>query len=228
MANYGPRQLPGTQPLEGHGVRVEPIVDARHFDALFAAFSKDRKSEIFDHLPYGPFADQAAFHRWAEATYLADNIRFHAILPSAAGRAEGVAALMRTDTANGVTEIGHICLSPSLQRSRAASEAFYLIMKRVFDELGYRRLEWKCDDRNQPSKRAAERLGFVHEGLFRQHMIVKGRNRDTAWYAIIDQDWPRVRSGFEAWLAPDNFDAAGRQRRGLTEMRESLAKADLT
>lgn len=228
LANYAARQPPGTQPIEGHGVRVEPIVDARHFDALFAAFSEDREGGIFDHLPYGPFADQAAFHRWTEATYLADNIRFHAIVPSATGRAEGVAALMRTDTANGVTEIGHICLAPSLQRSRAASEAFYLIMNRVFDELGYRRLEWKCDDRNQPSKRAAERLGFRYEGLFRQHMIVKGCSRDTAWYAIIDRDWPTIKAGFEAWLAPDNFDTEGRQRRGLAEIRESLVTADLT
>ncbi|HEY9057874.1 MAG TPA: GNAT family protein [Aurantimonas sp.] len=223
LADFGPRDCPGTRPLEGHVVRVEPIVDDRHFDALFAAFAEDSTGGIFDHLPYGPFADRAAFRAWAEATYLADDIRFHAILPSAAGRAEGVAALMRTDTANGVTEIGHICLAPSLQRSRAASEAFYLIMERVFDELGYRRLEWKCDDRNQPSKRAAERLGFVYEGLFRQHMIVKGRNRDTAWYAIVDRDWPRVRSGFEAWLAPDNFDTEGRQRRALAPVRESLA-----
>ncbi len=223
LANYGPRQLPGVTLIEGRLVRVEPIVDDRHFDALFAAFAQDGEGRIFDHLPYGPFADQAAFRRWAEATYLADNIRFHAILPSATGRAEGVAALMRTDTANGVTEIGHICLAPSLQRSRAASEAFYLIMNRVFDELGYRRLEWKCNDRNQSSKRAAERLGFVYEGLFRQHMIVKGRNRDTAWYAIIDCDWPVVKAGFEAWLAPANFDAEGRQQRALAEMREGLA-----
>jgi len=228
LTDFAARQFPGTQPIEGHFVKVEPIVDARHFGALFAAFAEDGQGSIFDHMAYGPFADEAVFRSWAETTYLADNIRFHAILPSSTGRAEGVAALMRTDTANGVTEIGHICLAASLQRSRPASEAFYLIMRRVFDELGYRRLEWKCDDRNQPSKRAAERLGFRYEGLFRQHMIVKGRNRDTAWYAILDRDWPTVKAGFEAWFAPENFDAEGRQRRGLTEMRESLAKADLT
>lgn len=223
LANYAPRQFPGTQPIEGHFVKVEPIVDHRHFDTLFAAFAEDREGRIFDHLAYGPFADRAAFRDWAQATYLADTIRFHAILPLATGRAEGVAALMRTDTANGVTEIGHICLAPSLQRSRAASEAFYMIMRRVFDELGYRRLEWKCDDRNQPSKRAAERLGFRYEGLFRQHMIVKGRNRDTAWYSVIDRDWPAVKAAFAAWLAPDNFDAEGCQRRALTEIRDGLA-----
>lgn len=228
LADYGSRQFPGTQSIAGHFVKVEPIVDHRYFGALFAALAEDGQGSIFDHMAYGPFADEAVFRSWAEATYLADNIRFHAILPLTTGRAEGVAALMRTDAANGVTEIGHICLAPSLQRSRAASEAFYLIMRRVFDEMGYRRLEWKCDDRNQPSKRAAERLGFRYEGLFRQHMIVKGRNRDTAWYSILDSDWPTVKAGFDAWLAPENFDAEGRQRRGLTEMRESLAKADLT
>ena len=228
LADYGSRQFPGAQPIAGHFVKVEPIVDARHFEALFAAFAEDGQGSIFDYMAYGPFADAAVFRRWAEATYLADNIRFHAILPLTTGRAEGVAALMRTNTANGVSEIGHICLATSLQRSRAASEAFYLIMRRVFDELGYRRLEWKCDDRNQPSRRAAERLGFRYEGLFRQHMIVRGRNRDTAWYSLIDGDWPTVKAGFDAWLAPENFDAEGRQRRGLTEMRESLAKADLT
>lgn len=223
LTDFAAREFPGTQPIAGHFVKVEPIVDHRYFGALFAAFAEDGQGSIFDHMAYGPFADEAAFRRWAEATYLADNIRFHAILPLTTGRAEGVAALMRTDTANGVSEIGHICLAPSLQRSRAASEAFYLIMRRVFDELGYRRLEWKCDDRNQPSKRAAERLGFRYEGLFRQHMIVKGRNRDTAWYAIIDRDWPTVKVGFEAWLAPENFDAEGRQRCGLAEIRDGLA-----
>ncbi len=144
---------------------------------------------------------------------------FHAIVPSSSNRAEGVAALMRIDPANGVIEIGHICLSPGLQQTRAATEAFALLFSRVFDELGYRRLEWKCNDQNMPSKRAAARLGFTFEGVFRQHMVTKGRNRDTAWFSIVDAEWPKVKAGFDAWLQPENFDARGRQRRSLSQLR---------
>lgn len=211
---------PRIDPLrrQGKSVIVEPIVDATRFGELFEAFASDAGGATWRWLAYGPFDDPAAFASFAEATYLADDILFHAIVPRGSGLAEGVAALMRTDRANGVTEIGHICLAPSLRSTRAASEAIFLLMERIFD-LGYRRLEWKCDDENVASRRAAERFGFTFEGVFRQHMVVKGRNRDTAWYSIVDREWPAIRSGFEAWLAASNFDEKGRQIRRLADCR---------
>lgn len=224
LGGFAPRAWPGTEPLDGRFVRVEPIVDDRRFDELHEAFAADRSGRIFDYMAYGPFADRAAFHRFARDVYLKDGLRFHALVPAATGRASGVAALMRADRGNGVIEIGHICLAPSLQQTAAASEALFLIMDRALGELGYRRLEWKCDDRNLPSRRAAERLGFGYEGTFRQHLIVKGRNRDTAWFSILDHEWPALRQGFEAWLSPENIDADGRQRRRLEEMRAPPAE----
>ncbi|WP_279482561.1 GNAT family protein [Aureimonas sp. SK2] len=217
LSHWEPRELPGHRTMIGNHVRVEPIRDARRFAELHAAF--EGHDRLWDYLAYGPFETAEDFGRFANTTYVGADPMFHAIVPTLSNRAEGVAALMRLDPANGVVEIGHICLSPGLQQTRAATEAFFLLFERVFDELGYRRLEWKCNDRNAPSKRAAERLGFHHEGLFRQHMVSKGRNRDTAWFSIIDGDWPKVRAGFEAWLDPDNFDRNGRQRRSLAQCR---------
>src|SRR4029077_15892498 len=141
-----------------------------------------------------------------------------AIIDLASGTARALASFMSMDPANGVIEIGHIWLSPGLQRTRQATEAIYLMSRHAF-ELGNRRLEWKCDSLNQPSRRAAERFGFVFEGVFRQHMVIKDRNRDTAWFSIVDSEGPAVRAAFEAWLAPDNFDEEGRQRRSLAEYR---------
>ncbi|MEF2550424.1 GNAT family protein [Aurantimonas sp. A2-1-M11] len=225
LSGYQVRSPPGTMPLVGRSVTVAPIVDERHFADLFAAYGQPENESLYDYLPYGPFAEQAAFGEWASRVYLAGDMLFHALVPATSGRAEGVAALMRMDRPNGVIEIGHICLAPSLKRTVAATEAFFLMMGRVFDELGYRRFEWKCDDGNGPSKRAAERLGFTFEGLFRQHMIVKGRNRDTAWFAMLDSEWPALDASFRAWLAPDNFDPDGRQRRSLGELRRDLARS---
>jgi RimJ/RimL family protein N-acetyltransferase len=219
LPDFSPRALPGTEPMSGRFVRVEPIVDDGRFDELYEAFAADASGRIFEFMAYGPFADRRSFDGFAGTTYLGGDMRFHALIPASTGRASGVAALMRADRGNGVIEIGHICLAPSLQRTAAASEGLFLIMRRALDELGYRRLEWKCDDRNLPSRRAAERLGFRYEGTFRQHMIVKGRNRDTAWFSIIDGEWPRIRNGFQSWLAPENIDANGRQRRRLQELR---------
>ncbi|MCQ8782012.1 GNAT family N-acetyltransferase [Mangrovibrevibacter kandeliae] len=218
LGSWTPRPSPGLDPLEGDTVRVEPVTDERHFEALWESFAQ-AEDGLWRYLGYGPFADRGAFLAMARRVYLGPDIRFHVVVPKASGRAEGVAALMRTDAANGVTEIGHICLGPGLAKSRAATEAFFLLMRRVFGELGYRRYEWKCDSENEPSRRAADRLGFRFEGVFRQHMVVKGRNRDTAWFSIIDTEWPALERAFEAWLAPDNFDAAGRQRRRLAELR---------
>jgi RimJ/RimL family protein N-acetyltransferase len=150
-----------------------------------------------------------------EKTCLGNDPLVHAVVDLKTGKAVGVASYLRIDPRNGVIEVGSINYSPALQRSAAGTEAMYLMMKRVFDELGYRRYEWKCDNLNAASKRAAKRYGFTFEGVFRQAVIVKGRNRDTAWFAIIDKDWPAIKAGFEAWLSPENMDSDGQQDRPL-------------
>ena len=217
LSHWEPRELPGQSAMAGEHVRVEPMHDARRFAELHEVF--EGHDRLWDYLAYGPFETAEAFGRFANANYLGSDPMFHAIVPASSNRAEGVAALMRIDPANGVIEIGHICLSPGLQQTPAATQAFALLFSRVFDELGYRRLEWKCNDQNMPSKRAAARLGFTFEGVFRQHMVTKGRNRDTAWFSIVDAEWPKVKAGFDAWLQPENFDVRGRQRRSLSQLR---------
>jgi RimJ/RimL family protein N-acetyltransferase len=143
---------------------------------------------------------------------------FFALVPNFSGRAAGVASYMRITPESGVIEIGNIWFGVPLRRTTAASEAIFLLARHAFDDLGYRRLEWKCNSLNAASRRAAARFGFTYEGIFRQHLVVKSRNRDTAWYAIVDGEWPEIRGGFEAWLSPENFDAEGRQRRRLEEL----------
>ena len=225
LSSFAPRVRPDKLHAEGRHVILERIADEKRFDELYEAFAADAEGAIWDWLPYGPFADREAFKAFARTTYLGGEPCFYAIIPTATGKAAGVASLMRTDTINGVTEIGHVCFSPSLQRTPVATEAFYRFMAHVFDDLGYRRFEWKCNDANVPSKRAAERLGFVWEGLFRQHLIVKGKNRDTAWFSILDSEWPALKQAFEAWLDPANSDVEGRQRCSLSEIREGLMPA---
>lgn len=219
LKDWTPRRHPDGLVAYGQHVGLERIVDDSRFGELWDAFSADESGEIWRWLSYGPFESRRAFMDFAALTYLGGEPAFYAIIPRETGLAAGVASLMRTDTAMGVTEIGHVCLAPSLQRTMAASEAFFLLMAHVFDDLGYRRLEWKCDDGNAPSKRAAARLGFTYEGLFRQHMIIKNRNRDTAWFSIVDGEWPRVKAGFDAWLDPANRGEDGRQLRSLAECR---------
>lgn len=198
---------------------LEPLDPARHAGALFK--SSSGAPELWKHLAYGPFADQAAFTSWLEDRAAMDDPLFYAIVDRAAGAARGMASYLRMEPQHGVIEIGHIWFAPALQRTRQATEAIFLLARHAFDDLGYRRLEWKCDSLNSPSRRAAERFGFVFEGVFRQHMVVKGRNRDTAWYAMTDGDWPSRRAAFEAWLASENFNGDGRQRRSLAEIRSS-------
>jgi RimJ/RimL family protein N-acetyltransferase len=200
--------------LEGRYARVEPLMPA-HAAALHAANRAD--DGIWNYLPYGPFADEAAYRAWLEAAAGKPDPLFFAITDKAMGAPGGVASLMRITPDAGTIEVGHICLSPALQRTRAASEAIYLFADWVFRE-GYRRFEWKCDSLNRASRRAAQRFGFSFEGVFRQHMIVKGRNRDTAWFAMTDGDWTCLKPAWEAWLSPSNFDRAGRQRRPLGEL----------
>ncbi|WP_207476561.1 GNAT family N-acetyltransferase [Arenibaculum pallidiluteum] len=218
VEGWAPRPRPPRAPITGRLCRLEPLDPARHAADLHAAYAADTEGRMWTYLSYGPFASVADYRRWAEPAAAGDDPMFFAIL-DAEGRAVGVASYMRIDPANGVIEIGNIALAPRLQRTAAATEALYLMMRRALDELGYRRCEWKCDALNEPSRRAAARLGFTFEGVFRQAVVVRGRNRDTAWFSVIDREWPAVRRGFERWLDPSNFDAEARQRRSLADCR---------
>lgn len=201
---------PSREVLAGRACRLEPLDAAAHADALFDANAADVAGRMWTYLPYGPFATRADHQAWVLAGASSTDPLFFAIVDQATGRPVGVAAYLRIDPANGVIEIGHLAYAPALQRTTASTEAMYLMIRHVF-ELGYRRCEWKCNSLNAPSRAAALRLGFTHEGTFRQAMIAKGRNRDTDWFSIIDTEWPARRAEFERWLAPDNFAADGRQ-----------------
>ncbi|MCT4373487.1 GNAT family N-acetyltransferase [Yangia mangrovi] len=211
-----PRPLPPRSPMTGRFVSLEPT-RADHAEALFEAFAKDDSGANWTYLPGEPLPDLATAQDWISRCAESSDPLFHTLC-TPDGTPVGIASYLRIDPANGVIEVGHIHFSPLLQRSPAATEAMYLMMKRAFDELGYRRYEWKCDALNAPSRRAAERLGFNYEGTFRQAVVTKGRNRDTAWFSILDTEWPRLRARFEAWLAPANFDAEGRQIARLSDL----------
>jgi len=217
---WTPTGLPQRVTLQGRYVRVEPLNAAIHGADLYrAAEGPGADPELWSYLAIGPYDSEGPFLAELAERETSRDPLFFAIVEPGSGTAQGIASLMRLDAANGVGEVGHIWFGPTLQRTTAATEAIYLLADYVMTTLGYRRFEWKCDDRNARSRRAAERYGFTYEGTFRQHMVVKGRNRDTAWYAMIDQDWPAIRAGFEAWLDPANFDADGRQKRTLEECR---------
>jgi RimJ/RimL family protein N-acetyltransferase len=207
---------PPRTPLPGRYGRLEPLSAELHAAALYEANAADSAAALWTYLPYGPFATLADYRAWLEGVAGGSDPQFFAILDEA-GRPAGVASYLRIDPRNGCIEVGHLAYSPRLQRSRTATEAMYLLMRRAF-ELGYRRYEWKCNALNAPSCAAALRLGFTFEGIFRQAVVVKGRNRDTAWYSIIDSEWPALRAAFETWLAPGNFDAAGHQRLRLGDL----------
>ena len=214
--DWKPAAAPGRQSLDGRYGQVVPVDPGRQAHDLFeASHGAGGDPAIWNYLGYGPFSDEAAFTAWLAERAASTDPLFFAILDRATGRALGMASYLRIVPADGVIEIGHIWLAPALQRTRLATEAIFLMARHAFETLGNRRFEWKCNALNAPSRRAAIRFGFTFEGLFRQHMIDKGRNRDTAWYAMIDRDWPAIRQAFEAWLDPGNFDAAGRQRRPL-------------
>jgi RimJ/RimL family protein N-acetyltransferase len=219
VEDWQPRLRPDDRLLFGASVVVEPLDVARHAASLWQAFSADSEGRLWDYMGYGPFANRTAMAATYEKLASGKDPKFYAIVPKPGRRAEGVASFLRITPEHGTIEIGHICLSPSLQKSRAATEALFLMMRFALDDLGYRRLEWKCDALNAPSRRAAERLGFTFEGIFRHHMVVKGRNRDTAWYAIVSDDWPPLRRAFNRWLAADNFDPEGRQKQPLSAFR---------
>lgn len=208
--------------LTGRYCRLERLDPVRHARELFDADRLDVRGESWTYLPYGPFADLADYQEWVETVCRAPDLVFYAILstdPAAAGSgysAVGVLSYLRMQPEFGVIEVGHVHYSPRLRRTRAATEAQSLLARHVFDDLGYRRYEWKCDALNAASRSAAQRLGFVYEGTFRQDKVVKGRNRDTAWFSMVDSEWPAIRARLSGWLDPGNFDAHGRQRTPLT------------
>jgi RimJ/RimL family protein N-acetyltransferase len=218
VPGWRPRPGPPHAPLEGRLCRLEPLDPDRHAADLHAGNCQAKDARDWTYLAYGPFETLDAFRAWAGQAAASDDPLFYTIVDRPSGRAVGVASLMRIDPANGVIEVGHIKYTPALQRTPTATEAMYLLMRRVFDELGYRRYEWKCDALNAPSRAAATRLGFVFEGIFRQAVVYKGRNRDTAWFSIIDREWPALKLACERWLAAENFDAQGRQRRRLGDL----------
>ncbi|ANN78412.1 acetyltransferase [Bordetella flabilis] len=215
LSDWTPRARPPATAMQGRFCRVEPLDAARHAADLYQAHHQARDDSLWTYLNYGPFQDAGTFNDYVAQAAASTDPMHHAIIDLASGKAIGTAALMRIDPANGVIEIGHVCYSPLLQRTPIATEAQYLFMRRVFDELGYRRLEWKCDSLNEPSRKAAARYGYTFEGVFRQAIVYKGRTRDSAWFSIIDGEWPALRQAYEAWLAPQNFDADGRQRQSL-------------
>jgi RimJ/RimL family protein N-acetyltransferase len=209
--------------LRGGSCRLEPLDAAAHAEPLFAADALDVAGSSWTYLPYGPFPDLPTYRAWLEEVSAQADPMFLAVVDTAQwpGRAVGVASYLRMQPDAGSIEVGHLHFSPLLQRRTAATEAQYLLMRHVFDDLGYRRYEWKCDALNAPSRTAAERLGFTYEGTFRQAAVVRGRNRDTAWFSIVDGEWPRLRAGFEAWLDSGNWPngSAGRPLRSLGACR---------
>jgi RimJ/RimL family protein N-acetyltransferase len=221
LPGWSARPAPPRSAIEGRFCRVEPLDPDRHAADLFEANREDADGRNWTYLPHGPYPSFDLYRAYLVAAAPRNDPLVHAILDRANGRAVGVASLMRIDPAAGVIEIGGINYSPRLQRRPAATEAMYLLMRRVFDELGYRRYEWKCDALNAPSRAAALRLGFRYEGLFRQATVYKGRSRDTAWFSVIDREWPVLRAAFERWLDPANFDTAGGQRQSLSSFRQS-------
>ena len=216
---------PSLEPLEGERVRLVSVDPAAHLESLFALSHGAAETEaLWTYMPYGPFGDRAAMAAWLEGCAGAKDPRFVAVYDKARERASGMASFLNINPAHGSIEIGHIWFAPPLQRTPAATEALFLMMRHAFDELGNRRLEWKCNALNEASRRAALRLGFRFEGVFHQHMVVKSLNRDTAWFSILDHEWPSLRANFEAWLAPENFDAEGRQKQSLSALNATAER----
>ena len=222
LKNWQPRPRPERKVLEGRYVRLEPLSASKHGDGLYEAATADSDSRfrwLFETAP----DSREAFQPWLEKVEASEDPLFFVVIDKASGRIAGRQTLMRIHPTYGVIEIGNILWGSLVARKPAATEAQFLFTRYAFDDLGYRRYEWKCNNRNEPSKRAAERFGFTFEGIFRQHMIVKGENRDTAWYSIIDKEWPALKKAYEGWLDPGNFDSDGNQRKRLEDFRKSLA-----
>lgn len=218
--DWQPVPNPARAPLSGHYVRLEPLDLAAHGDDLWLALQGPQSDpRLWDYLPYGPFPERTAFDAWLAANAASSDPLFFAVLERASQRAVGLLSFLRMAPKDGSIEIGHIAFGRAMQRSPASTEAVYLLAELAMGTLGYRRLEWKCNALNARSMRAAERLGFVYEGTFRQHMVIKGRNRDSAWFSILDHEWPACQVAFQRWLGSDNFDPQGRQIQRLEQLR---------
>ncbi len=221
LANWAPPPLPSRVPLQGRYTTLEPIT-RDHIPGLREAHAEDAQNAMWTYLPVGPFQD-AVYTAWVDAARLSPD-PLHYAVRMADGRLGGTLSLMRITPLAGTVETGWLTFAPRLQRTRESTEAVYLLMKWSF-KAGYRRFEWKCDAANLPSRRAAQRFGFSFEGVFRQAGVVKGRNRDTAWFACIDSEWPRLETAFETWLSPENFDTNGRQKQRLGELTAPILAA---
>ena len=223
VPDWTPPEPPSGLQLRGRYAQLDRLDANSHAADLQRAFSAD--DAMWDFMPYGPFGSASGYHRWIRQDGSGSDPLFYAITNLDRGELQGVASYLRINPAAGSIEVGHIAMSPALQKTRAATEAIYLMMAWAF-EAGYRRFEWKCDALNMPSRRAAQRLGLSFEGVFRQHLVVKGRNRDTAWFAAIDAEWPALSAAFDAWLAPANFSPSGRQSERLSDLTRLVRAAD--
>jgi RimJ/RimL family protein N-acetyltransferase len=219
LKNWRPRPRPERVPLDGRYVRLEPLSAAAHGDGLFEAATVPDADQRFRYLGEFPPQSRAAFQPWLDKSEASVDPLYFAVVDKKSGKVAGRQTFLRMAPADGVIEIGHIYWGPLISRQPAATEAHFLFMQYAFDGLGYRRWEWKCNNANEPSKRAADRFGFTFEGIFRQHMVIKGENRDTAWYSIIDGEWPALKSAYREWLDPANFRPDGKQKRRLEEIR---------
>lgn len=215
VPGWTPRDWPGDAAMQGRYARLERLSAEAHAAQLYRAFSGDEG--VWTYMPYGPWASAAGYHRWVREAEAAPDPQFWAVFNLDSGAFEGQLSFLRITPDMGSIEVGHIAFSPALQRTRAATEAIYLTMARAFG-MGYRRFEWKCNALNLGSRRAAERFGLSYEGVFRQAAVVKGRNRDTAWFAAIDSEWPALKEAFETWLSPSNFGPDGAQKERLSDL----------
>jgi len=218
-------KYPDHSAMSGRFCHIEALDVARHADDLFAAYSQGNTDGLWTYIPVGPFDTAEALEAWLKGASQSRDPQFYALIDKNSGKAVGIASYLRITPDFGVIEVGNIVFSPRLQRTPIATEVMFLMMQHVFNKLGYRRYEWKCDALNAPSKRAAARFGFSYDGLFKQALIYKGRNRDTAWFSILDKDWPAIERGYQAWLAPDNFDAKGNQKGRLSDLIATAQKA---
>lgn len=220
VLGWSPRPVPTGVTLEGTYCRLEPLNAERHADDLYAAYRAAPDHRDWTYLFVGPFDNAEDYRHYAESAARSTDPRHYAVIERKTGKAVGTLALMRIEPTHGVIEVSNVVFSPLLKQTPISTEAQFLLMAYVFDELGYRRYEWKCDSLNAPSRKAAERLGFSFEGIFRQAVVYRGRNRDTAWFSILDKEWPSLKQAFRAWLSAENFDEQGRQRQSLTEVRK--------
>lgn len=216
--------LPPQTSMIGRYCRVEPLDPDAHAPDLYSAYQEDQEHRIWTYLGYGPFYSLDAFLAWLKQDCTQNDPLFHTILDLQSNQAVGMASYLRIEPKCGVIEVGHINYSPKLQKTPIATEAMFLMMQRVFDELDYRRYEWKCDSLNAGSRKAATRYGFTFEGIFRQATLYKNRNRDTAWYSIIDTEWPAIKAVFQQWLDAENFDKHGQQKQRLSALMQQIRK----